>query len=237
MREKKVRGMGMDREAFLQNIADRLNRPRQTAPPVREVRGVPAFYREKPFGEANAADQVERFRAELTALGGDVDVVDSMDQVAEVIQRLLAETQPQTVVTWHRDAFRGWELAALWSQGTVHADPMAPDFMEKAKTADIGITAVRYAIANTGTLILSTTAKQPRVVSLLPAVHVALVKESQIVSRMGEAFTPLTEGEGRGIPSSVHFITGPSRSSDIENDLSIGVHGPVAVRAIVIRGV
>lgn len=228
--------MPVDREAFLQNIADRLNRPRHTDLPTRDVRGVPLFYREKPFGEAGAVEQMERFREEWSALGGDVDVVDHMEQVGEVIQHVMAEMKPRIVVTWHRDVFYEWDLTSLWGQDMVYADPMAPDFMEKAKAADIGITTVQSAIANTGSLVLATEMRRPRIVSLLPTVHVALVKESQIVSRMGEAFT-WTAGDGRKIPSSVHVITGPSRSSDIENDLSIGVHGPVAVRAIVVRGV
>lgn len=227
----------MDREQFLQRIADQLNRPRQTTPPERDVRGIPSFYRENPFGDTAPVDKVARFRDELTALGSDVDVVDHIGQVENVLMQLLAETNPHTIVTWHKETFAGWELDALWEQDIVQTDPAAPGFMEMAKQADIGITTVQYAIATTGTIVLCTTAKQPRSVSLLPAVHIALIRESQIVSRMGEAFERLKASTGRQIPSSVHFITGPSRSSDIENDLSIGVHGPVAVRAVVVRGV
>lgn len=227
----------MDREAFLQHIADQLKRPRQTTPPMRDVIGVPSFYREHPFGEEHSVDKVARFRDELTALGGEVAIVKTMVQAQEVLQRLFDDSQPQSVVTWAREAFAGWPLDGLWALPMVHSATDSEKFMDAVKQADIGITTVRYAIANTGTVVLCTTDKQPRAISLLPAIHVALIRESQIVSRMGEAFGPLKEATAREIPSSVHFISGPSRSSDIENDLSIGVHGPVAVRAIVVRGV
>jgi L-lactate dehydrogenase complex protein LldG len=64
--------------------------------------------------------------------------------------------------------------------------------------------------------------------------HLALVRETQLVDRLAQAFI----GYRRGTPawaSATHFITGPSRTSDIENDLSIGVHGPAAVSVILWR--
>jgi len=95
-----------------------------------------------------------------------------------------------------------------------------------------------FAVANTGTLALATTAQRARSVSLLPTVHIALVRESQFVDRMGEALEGIARQTGPppATPSSVHFISGPSRSADIENDLSIGVHGPAALYVIALRG-
>jgi L-lactate dehydrogenase complex protein LldG len=85
---------------------------------------------------------------------------------------------------------------------------------------------------NTGSLVLSASTTRPRQVSLLPTVHLALVREDQLVDRMGEALSSYASG---AMPSAVHFVTGPSRTSDIENDLSIGVHGPAAVSVILWR--
>ena len=230
----KTQVMTVNREDFLQHIADRLGRPRQTTPPARDVRGVPSFYREEPFGEGAVVDKVARFCEELSALGGHVDVVDHIGQTRHVLQRVVAEFQ--VVVTWHRDVYGGWNSIRCGKLRRCTPTPPPPTLWTRPKT-DIGITTVQYAVANTGTIVLFTTDKQPRSVSLLPAIHVALMKELQIVSRMGEVFEPLQRVQGRELPSSVHFITGPSCSSDIENDLSIGVHGPVAVRAIVVKGV
>lgn len=229
----------MDRERFLNRIAKRLGRPRVSAPPRRDVIGVPQFYRDNPFGNGTETDFVARFERELTALSGHVDIAHSQADVRHRLQRFIDETSPSRVVTWHRAAFSGWDLDWLWERENVHAYDVGQDpeqYREYVQLADIGITTVDYAIANTGTLILCTSATRPRSVSLLPAVHVALVREEQIVPRMGDIFATLIDGKRSiSIPSSIQFITGPSRSSDIENDLSIGVHGPVAVRVIVLK--
>jgi len=67
-------------------------------------------------------------------------------------------------------------------------------------------------------------------VSLAPPTHLALARQGQLVPRLSDALS----GLGKAPPSAVHFVTGPSRTSDIENDLSIGVHGPARVFVIVV---
>src|SRR5262249_47816330 len=126
----------------------------------------------------------------------------------------------------------------LWSElGCTAWDPesrsaeSAALFRRAALEADVGVTTVDFAIANTGSLVVSADRARPRGVSLLPTMHLALVRSSQLVARMGAVFASYTSRPG-GPPSAVHFITGPSRTSDIENDLTIGVHGPAAVSAI-----
>ncbi len=105
-----------------------------------------------------------------------------------------------------------------------------------AMSADVGVTLADFAVANTGTLAVSATAARPRSVSLTPTVHVALVLERQIVARMGAALEVYAGRPFGLMPSSLHFISGPSRSADIENDLSIGVHGPAALIVILCGG-
>jgi L-lactate dehydrogenase complex protein LldG len=114
--------------------------------------------------------------------------------------------------------------------------PDRTDFRARAFKAHVGITTVDHAVVNTGTLALSAGPGRPRSVSLLPSVHLALVRESQLVDRIGIAFESY-RGSGRAPSSAVYFITGPSRTSDIENDLTIGVHGPAAVSVILWRDV
>ena len=141
-------------------------------------------------------------------------------------------------MSWASSEFAGWELDALFRESgcacyVPSTDPAAhARFREACLAAHVGITTVDHAVVNTGTLVLSASATRPRQVSLLPTVHLALVRENQLVDRMGEALTSYAAGE---MPSAVHFITGPSRTSDIENDLSIGVHGPAAVSVILWR--
>jgi len=101
-----------------------------------------------------------------------------------------------------------------------------------AARAVAGITGVDWAVAETGTLLLGSGPGRGRVVSLLPPVHIALIRPSQLLPSLAEAFR--RAGQALDLPSSLVLITGPSRSADIENDLSIGVHGPAAVHAVLL---
>jgi L-lactate dehydrogenase complex protein LldG len=66
-------------------------------------------------------------------------------------------------------------------------------------------------------------------------VHIAIFKKENLVPTMSTVMTDIMERRGtNNIPAAVDFITGPSRTSDIEMDLSIGVHGPVKVWTIVL---
>ena len=100
----------------------------------------------------------------------------------------------------------------------------------------VGLTAADYAIAETGTIVLSSDEQNALLVSLLPAVHIALVRSSQIAASLDEVISKIgKERIGRLDPSrSVTLITGPSRTSDVELVLSIGVHGPKELHVIII---
>lgn len=217
----------MEREPFLADIAARLGRPRQRTAPVRDYRSPAPRVAELPPQELGP-----RFAAELTLVGGEVVLARSVEAACAA---LAAELHAASgVVSWNRAELSrscGLELSGLWRElGERCREPSAPDFRAAALRADVGVTGVDYAIAGTGTLVLSAGAGRPRSVSLLPRLHVALVRQSQLVARLGSGLAAFREKT----PSALHFITGPSRTSDIENDLSIGVHGPARVLAIVV---
>jgi L-lactate dehydrogenase complex protein LldG len=109
--------------------------------------------------------------------------------------------------------------------------------LRETEQCNAGIVWADQAIANTGTLVLTCSPDRGRSVSLLPDMLIAVFYTDQLVARMGEALAPVSEGLGRNgeVPSSINLITGPSRSADIENDLTIGVHGPGKVYAVMIR--
>lgn len=217
----------MDREPFLADIAARLGRPRSKVTPAREYRS-PA-----PFAAAPPAEEwAERFAAEMRLVGGEVVLASSADEARAALVNEIARAAG--VVSWARsELFRatGLDLSDVWrSFGARCAEPHATDFRSSALAADVGITGVDAAVAQTGSLVIAADLGRPRAASLLPRLHVALVRRSQIVWRMGSGLSRFREGT----PSAVHFVTGPSRTSDIENDLSIGVHGPARVLAIVL---
>lgn len=92
-------------------------------------------------------------------------------------------------------------------------------------------------MANTGTLVLQCSPQRGRSVSLLTSILFAVFRADQLVNRMGEAFAAITADKRHPLDyaSSLNLITGPSRSADIENDLTIGIHGPGKVYAVIIK--
>jgi L-lactate dehydrogenase complex protein LldG len=96
---------------------------------------------------------------------------------------------------------------------------------------DVGISTAQAAIAETGTLVLDSAHERHRLVSLVPPVHIAIIDGSRIYETMGEALSLLQNGDE--ISPTVTFVTGPSRTADIELTLAIGVHGPQELYVIV----
>jgi L-lactate dehydrogenase complex protein LldG len=79
-----------------------------------------------------------------------------------------------------------------------------------------------YGLADTGSVVLMASPEEPRARSLLPEVHVSLLREERILPGLDELFAAL----GGELPSALAIVTGPSRSADIEQSLTVGVHGP-----------
>jgi L-lactate dehydrogenase complex protein LldG len=226
----------VERESFLDNIAARLGRPRIRTAPETSTSGPSQAYLRQPLGSsAGAVERIERFCMEIERVGGKMVTASSLAEVHLSLRAELAFWSAERIVSWAAGEFDGWELEPFFLESAcLSFSPEQTDFRARAFKAHVGITTVDHAVVNTGTLALSTGPGRPRSVSLLPSVHLALVRESQLVDRIGIAFEAYS-GSGHGPPSAVHFITGPSRTSDIENDLTIGVHGPAAVSVIVWR--
>jgi L-lactate dehydrogenase complex protein LldG len=104
--------------------------------------------------------------------------------------------------------------------------------LERVGEADAGVTAARAACAATGTVVLESSPEQPRLVSLLPRVHVAAVPRSSLVETPGEVLRGLGGGP---LPSALTLASGPSRSADIDGEVVYGVHGPLAVLVVLVE--
>jgi L-lactate utilization protein LutC len=92
-----------------------------------------------------------------------------------------------------------------------------------------GVSRAIYALADTGSVVLAASPEEPRAASLLPDVHVTLVPEDVILAGLEELFAAV----GDDLPSSLAIVTGPSRSADIEQKLTVGVHGPGEVHVVI----
>jgi L-lactate dehydrogenase complex protein LldG len=194
---------------------------------------------------------VARLQDELRAVGGQVVRVASVAEATAYVTQLAREYEATLVVRWEDALLELLEVdAALQAQGVdvSMASPPLEDaaalanqrqnLRELLARADIGLSGADYAIAETGTLALSALPGQMRGVSLLPPVHVAVVRPSQIVASMADCLAMLQD-EGREdlqerLTSCVSFITGPSRTGDIELSLTVGVHGPGELHLVIL---
>jgi L-lactate dehydrogenase complex protein LldG len=110
--------------------------------------------------------------------------------------------------------------------GRLRAPPAGDDL--------VGLTGVFCAVAETGSLVVLSGPDTPAANSLLPETHIALVPASRIVAGMEEAWRLLREECGE-LPRAVNFISGPSRTGDIEQTLVLGAHGPYRVHIVLVR--
>lgn len=99
---------------------------------------------------------------------------------------------------------------------------------------DVGISTAQAAIAETGTLVLDSARERHRFVSLVPPVHIAIIDAASIFQTLSEALAFIHQNNN--INPAVTFITGPSRTADIELTLAIGVHGPQELHVIINDG-
>lgn len=226
----------MREQDFFEHMTARLGRtkPLQSAP-ERIAVGAPEFWLNY---QLPVSTRAEKFRDELEKLGGRVSLYPTLEALHAGLNDVLRELSPTAVGTWGSAFLEEFLLQEALASHTLL--PWQPghqeDLVARTATLDVGITGCDYAVADTGSVVLSATAEQGRSVSLLPSIHIVLIKQSQIRTRSGEVFADLANRfpDRTAQPSSINFITGPSRSSDIENDLSIGVHGPAAVLALVL---
>ncbi|UCV20159.1 LutC/YkgG family protein [Ferribacterium limneticum] len=169
------------------------------------------------------ADLVARFRAKAEYLSSTLGAVATLAEVpAAVAAYLKANGLAGEAVVTADVASLDWSGSGLCveSRPAVDAD----------KT---GISSCFCAIAETGTLMLLSGPQTPATVSLLPETHIALVEVSRIVATMEDAFA-LLRAERGSLPRAVNFISGPSRTGDIEQTIVLGAHGPCRVHLILI---
>jgi L-lactate dehydrogenase complex protein LldG len=98
------------------------------------------------------------------------------------------------------------------------------------KLEDAEVSEALFGLADTGSVVLGASPHEPRARSLLPERHVSLLHEDRILPGLAELFAKL----GAELPSALAIVSGPSRSADIEQRLTIGVHGPGEVHVVLL---
>ncbi len=149
-------------------------------------------------------------------------VATSAEAPAAVARYLVGQNLPMRAVVWPALARLDWSGSGMETEA------------RGAQDADlVGITGCFCAIAETGTLMLCGGPDTPATVSLLPETHIALVPAGRIVAGMEEGFA-LARAELGRLPRAVNFVSGPSRTGDIEQTIVLGAHGPYRVHLILL---
>jgi L-lactate utilization protein LutC len=185
-------------------------------------------------GTEYALSNVELFKTNLEAVNGHCVIARTELEIVHALTRIvthLKQTQLNPRCLALSDA-KG--LERLVRLVAVEVETTSAPSSSELFDIDIGITSAQGAIAETGTLVLDSSRERNRLISLVPPVHIAIVEASTIYSTLGEALSVLESGDE--ISPVVTFITGPSRTADIELTLAIGVHGPQELFVIVNEG-
>jgi L-lactate dehydrogenase complex protein LldG len=163
-----------------------------------------------------------RLERELTALGVDLYVEATVEAVRARVRALISGKK---ILSWDPECLPYGLGSALEGEKVC----FGREAREKQGEAEIGLTGCEAALAETGTLAVIASEGRPRSASLLPYTHVAVIRRRDIVLGMGEFLARFAETEPR--PYLV-FVTGPSRTAYIELSLTLGVHGPGKVMAV-----
>ncbi len=155
-----------------------------------------------------AGSVVQIFQQNVELVDGHCIIVRDQTEVEETVKRI---TQGKRILS-SNDVFRAQDLFNI----------------------DVGITSAQAGIAETGTLVLDSSVERNRLVSLVPPVHIAILHAARIYATLSETLAGL---QSRGeLSPAITFITGPSRTADIELTLAIGVHGPQELYVIINEG-
>ena len=167
-------------------------------------------------------DLVQAFLQRATDMASTVERVGVMDEVPMAVARYLAALDTPGGVCWPVLATLPWAHAgvSIASRPTVGHDLL-------------GITGCFCAIAETGTLVFVTGVETPTATFLLPETHVAIVRAAQIVPAMEDAFARI-RSECGDWPRAVNFVSGPSRTGDIEQTIVLGAHGPRRLHIVLV---
>ena len=159
-----------------------------------------------PCSSVSQLSRVEEFEKNLEAVDGHCIIASNDAEVAAAVTRITQKKRTATSNT----------------------PPPTKDLFN----FDVGITNAQAGIAETGTLVLDSAAEQNRLISLVPPIHIAILDASKIYSTLGETLAAL-QSANKELSPAITFITGPSRTADIELTLTIGVHGPQELYVII----
>jgi len=183
--------------------------------------------------EAVRESLTRQFLTEVEKVNGNTETAADDLGIEQYIIRLIKDKNLRTFSIWESEYLKALNLKQKLKDGGLKL--ITAKNKNRVSMSDIGITEADYAISDTGTMVLLTDKNQPRSISLLPPIHLAVVKKENIVRDIHDLFIILKDNlnQTQELGSCMTFITGPSRTADIELNLTLGVHGPKELYVII----
>ena len=235
-------GLGVltgDRKGFFSQLQKNMkSRPRERAKRVENP--MDGLFTERKTTLTDRKDLRERFSKEWTTLGGKTFHIKDRNELGQSIKQIIQERQIQKVMCWDTPELENLKLEEIFSdtKTTLSKWPLEQqytDWIGKAAAMDAGIVWADIAMAETGTIVLPTASPtKPVSVCVLPLTLIAIFTTAQLVDGLASVMKILKERYGTTLPTTITFISGPSRTTDIEMVLTIGVHGSRYVYALIL---
>ncbi len=202
------------REEMLSKVRTALKRTADST-----VAAIPATARIAPRAAGAVDAELALLFAEVEKLGGHTKRLENKDDLEAAVRELVAAESIKKATAWQTAELQAWGVEdGLRAIGTDIVSPYASN--REVAECDLGVTGADFALPETGTLVLRSTLRQPRTVSLLPRVHLAIIRPPCLRADLHQVFDE-TKDDGYFV-----FVTGPSRTADIELTVTVGVHGP-----------
>ena len=221
--------MSGPREEFLRRVREAvaLGNLAGVSPPL-PVRGSVGY-------QGAGPDPLARLRAEFAAAGGQLHLAADAADAADLVRRVVRDRNARRVLLGDGDVLDALGLETALAGPGVEVVPVRAlaegAGREAFFAADVGVSGVEQVIPETGTLVLATRRDQPRSLSLLVPVHVAVARREQVLPDLFDLFD-----RPGPLPACLTLITGPSKTGDIELRLVTGVHGPGEVHLVLLAG-
>lgn len=190
---------------------------------------VPPVARVAPRAAGTPDAEAELLLSEIGKLGGGTQRIAGPTELRAALAKLVEREQVRRATLWQTAELRALRVAeTLAKLGVTIVPPGAGH--DALAACDLGVTWADGALPETGTLMLRSSPERPRLVSLLPRVHLALFGPDALRADLRQAFASAAD-DGYFV-----LVSGPSRTADIELTLTIGVHGPAALYAWYLEG-
>jgi L-lactate dehydrogenase complex protein LldG len=161
-------------------------------------------------------DALACFKAELESVAGNCILCHSENQLADALREVLTDCNGEKIFC------KDTEIAQFLKKNNIPFSTQTADF----NTMQVGITACEFLVARTGSVVVSSHGESGRQMTIFPPIHLVLAKKNQLVNYVEDALLGLQKKYANSMPGLVSFISGPSRTADIEKTLVLGAHGP-----------